>query len=719
MAGRMDRAELDVVEIGELAVIEEIVGGARRHIELRRWPLRSEPVLVETVDRESRSCRLLHRGIPEDVVGVPVRVEDLDEMQTLLADGIDDLALAHRGIDDDGLFARVDDDIAAVVVRRHAPGDDPDHARNSIVRTMPDAPTESTAPSTGVTQGRPAVLGKRWMVSSSHYLASQAGARMFERGGNAIDAGVAAGIALNVVERHLTDFGGVAPIIVFRPGMDGPESIDGLGRWPAKFDLASYRHRFGDDMPIGVPRSVTPAAADAWLTALARHGTLTLEEVLAPNIELAEGFPVYPRLARAIAMLEDRLRQWSTSAAVFLPGGRAPREGEILVQKDLASLFRLLVQMERSRSALGRAGAIMAARDMVYTGLVAGKIAGSQTRFGGMVTEQDLAEYHVSIAPPVHTTYRGIDVYACGPWSQGPLVPMTLNLLEGYDVASLGPGSVAFLHRYTEAFKLAAADREGFFGDPDQVDVPIRGLLDKAYAEERRALIRDDRAWPELPPPGDPWRYEGRSGPPGYVPRAASGVGAPDTSYCCAMDAEGNAFSATPSDPGLGAPIVDGLGIIVSTRGAQLWTTPGHPSAIAPRKRPRLTPNPALLMRDGRALMPFGCPGEDAQCQAMVQTVCNVVDFGMNLQAAIEAPRVISRSFPWTFHPHAYEPGVLTVEGRIAREIRERLAALGHVIRDLPDFTPAAAGMCAIRRLAPGTLEGGADPRRESYAIGW
>ena len=584
---------------------------------------------------------------------------------------------------------------------------------------MPTAPAENTAPSTGVTQGRPAVLGKRWMVSSSHYLASQAGARMFERGGNAIDAGVAAGIALNVIERHLTDFGGVAPIIVFRPGMDGPESIDGLGRWPANFDLASYRSRFGDDMPIGIPRSVTPAAADAWLTALARHGRLTLEEVLAPNIELAEGFPVYPRLARAIAMLEERLRAWPSSAAVFLPGGRAPRAGEMLVQRDLASLFRLLVETERSRKALGRAGAIMAARDFLYTGSVAEAIERSQAQHGGMLTKQDLAEYHVSIGPPVHTTYRGIDVYACGPWSQGPLVPMTLNLLEGYDVASLGPGSARFLHRYTEAFKLAAADREGFFGDPDQVDVPIRGLLDKAYAEERRELINDDRAFPELPPPGDPWRYEGRSGPPGYVPRAASGVGAPDTSYCCAMDAEGNAFSATPSDPGLGAPLVEGLGIIVSTRGAQLWTTPGHPSAIAPRKRPRLTPNPALLMQDGRALMPFGCPGEDAQCQAMVQTVCNVVDFEMNLQAAIEAPRVISRSFPWTFYPHAYEPGVLTVEGRIAPEVRERLAALGHVIRDLPDFTPAAAGMCAIRRLGPGTLEGGADPRRESYAIGW
>jgi gamma-glutamyltranspeptidase/glutathione hydrolase len=159
--------------------------------------------------------------------------------------------------------------------------------------------------------------------------------------------------------------------------------------------------------------------------------------------------------------------------------------------------------------------------------------------------------------------------------------------------------------------------------------------------------------------------------------------------------------------------------MIVSTRGAQLWTTPGHPSALAPGKRPRLTPNPALLMKDGHALMPFGCPGEDAQCQAMVQVVCNIVDFGMNTQAAIEAPRVISRSFPWTFHPHAYEPGVLTVEGRISGEVREGLARRGHVIRALPDFSPAAAGVCAVRRLESGTLEGGADPRRESYAAGW
>lgn len=584
---------------------------------------------------------------------------------------------------------------------------------------MRDIPSETTVQPAAVAQGRPAVLGSRHMVSSSHYLASLAGLRMFPRGGSAIDAGIAAGIALNVVERHLTDFGGVAPIMVYLPGMAEPETIDGLGRWPASLDLATYRARYGDDMPVGVPRSVTPGAPDAWLTALARYGRLTLADVLAPAIELCDGFPVFPRLAVAIERLEERIRQWPSSAAVFLPEGRPPRLGEILVQRELGFLFRRLVAIESAHSSRGRAAAIMAARDAIYRGDIAREIVAFMAREGGALGAEDLEGHRATIEPAVHTTYRGIDVYACGPWSQGPLVPMTLNILEGSDVASTGPGSLTFLHRFTEAMKLACADREGFFGDPELVDVPIRGLLDKEYARERTRLIRDDRAWPELPPCGDPWRYEGRSGPPGYRPREAAGVGAPDTSYVCAMDAEGNAFSATPSDPGLGSPLVPDLGIIVSTRGAQLWTTPGHPSAIAPRKRPRLTPNPALLMQDGRALMPFGCPGEDAQCQAMVQVVCNIVDFGMNTQAAIEFPRVISASFPWSFHPHAYLPGELRVEGRIARPVRDGLAALGHRIVDLPDFTPAAAGVCAIRRLDTGTLEGGADPRRESYAVGW
>src|SRR5579859_4279538 len=188
---------------------------------------------------------------------------------------------------------------------------------------MRDIAVENTAPPIAITEGRPAVLGSKHMVSTCHYLASLAGLRLFDRGGNAIDAGVAAGIALNVLERHLTDFGGVAPIIVYRPGMAAPESIDGLGRWPASLDLDAYRATYGDTMPVGTPRSVTPAACDAWLTALARHGRLSLAEVLAPSIELCDGFPVYPRLARALDAWSDRTRLWPSTAAVFLPGGQA------------------------------------------------------------------------------------------------------------------------------------------------------------------------------------------------------------------------------------------------------------------------------------------------------------------------------------------------------------------------------------------------------------
>lgn len=557
------------------------------------------------------------------------------------------------------------------------------------------------------------------MVSTTHYLASLAGLRMYPRGGNAVDAGVAAGIALNVVEPHLTSFGGVAPIMVFGPGMDEPVTIDGLGRWPRSLDLAGHRARHGDDMPLGVPRMVTPGAPDAWLTALARWGRLTLAEVLAPAIELCDGFPVFPGLALSFGYWAERMREWPTTAAVFLPGGRPPRAGEVLVQRELGDLFRRLIAVERAHDTRGRAAAIMAARDALYVGDIAREIAAFAAQAGGAITYDDLASYRVSTGPGTHTTYRGLDVYACGPWSQGPLVPMTLNILERSDVASMGPCSAEFLHTYAEAMKLAAADREGFFGDPDQVDVPIRGLLDKAYAEERARMIRADRAWPQLPPPGDPWRYEGRSGPAGYVPPPAEGEGEPDTSFACAMDAEGWAFSATPSDPAARAPLVPGLGMIVSTRGAQLWTTAGHPSAIAPGKRPRLTPNPAMLVRDGRAYMPFGCPGEDAQPQGMVQVVCGIVDFGMDTQEAIEMPRVISRSFPWSFHPHRYAPGELCVEGAVPAPVRERLAALGHRVVEWPERTGASSSVCAIRRLPNGTLEGGADPRRECYAVGW
>ncbi len=582
--------------------------------------------------------------------------------------------------------------------------------------------TPSRAPvAPPVAQTRPAVLGRQFVVSSCHYLATQAGARILQAGGNAIDGGVAAGIAINVLERDLTDFGGVAPIMVFTPGMTEPETIDGLGHWPMGRDLSAHRALFGDDLPAGIARGVTPGAPDAWLTGLARHGRLSLAEVLAPAIDLAEnGFPVNPRLATAIATAAPRLRQWPSSAAVFLPHGRPLEAGELMIQHDLAATFRRLVEVERANSARGRAAAILAARDDVYCGSLAGEIARYLADQGSGLTADDLARHAARIERPTHTRYRETEVYACGPWSQGPLLPLTLNLLAGFDVAGMGPGSVELIHHVVEAFKLACADREGFFGDPEFVDVPLEGLMSMGYAEQRRRQIDPNRAAPDMPLPGDPWPFEGRPGRPGYVPPSHSGERYhPDTSYVCVLDAEGHAFSATPSDPALDTPLIPGLGFAVSPRGSQFWLDPAHPSAIAPGKRPRLTPNPAMLVRDGRALMPFGTPGGDAQGQAMVQVTLNVLDHGMNIQQAIEYPRAISASFPESFYPHESLPGVLQLEARFGEPTRAALEELGHHIRVMPDFWRGACTVCAARRLDTGALEGGADPRRDAAATSW
>lgn len=568
--------------------------------------------------------------------------------------------------------------------------------------------------------GRPALLGQRHAISTTHYLATEAGAAVLRRGGTAIDAGVAAGIALGVVERHVSDLGGVAPVIVHRPGMAAPETIDGLGRWPAEWTLDDHVARHGQDLPEGLPRAVTPAAIDAWLTTLERHGTLRLEEVLEPAIELTQGFPVFPRLAEAIGENADQLARWPASAATFLPEGRPPRLGERFVQADLEALLTDLCATERAHAHQGREAAIRAARDSFYRGHLAERIAGFLDAEGAALTLADLQAAEAAVGPGVVSTYRGIEVHAHGPWSQGPLVPITLKLLEGFeDLGELAPEDPRFLHRYTEAMKLAMADREGFYGDPDLVDVPIEGLMDEGYLADRRTLIDDDRASPGLPQPGDPWPFTGRTGRAGYVPPHRQGPSGPDTTYVCAMDADGNAFSATPSDSGLSSPLVPGLGVTVSSRGTQLWLDPDHPSAIAPRKRPRLTPNPALLMQDGAPLLPFGCPGGDAQAQAMVQVASHLIDRGLTTQDAIERPRVITYSAPDSFYPHGAEPGVIRAEAHLPEATRDDLARRGHQVELFDRWTPAAAAVCAIRRLEDGALEAGADPRRESHAWAW
>ncbi len=570
---------------------------------------------------------------------------------------------------------------------------------------------------------RPPVMGLKGVVSSGHYLASEAGMRMLHAGGNAIDAGVAAGMCLNVLLPYLTSLGGVAPIIIYSARDRRVTTISGLGRWPRSASIEAMKERGHGDMPNGILRAVTPAALDAWVMALERYGRLSFAEVAGPALELAErGFALDASIAGALVHLRDSLSSWPTTVDVFYPGGKAPAAGSVLKQKDLAATFKVLMAAEGSSGAATREGRLHAVRDAFYKGDIARRMADFSQKLGGFLAYEDLAEFEVREERPVSVSYKGYEVYACGPWCQGPAVPQALKLLEGVDLASMGHNSAAYIHHVVEAIKLTYADRDRFYGDPDFVSVPMDDLLSDEYGRRRRELIDPNRAWPEMPPAGDPARPTPAAGVSAGIASFAPHDTEPqgDTSYVCVIDDEGNGFSATPSDFIGQCPIVPGLGLIISGRGTQSWLDPGHASSLQPGKRPRLTPNPGLALRDGELFMTFGTPGGDQQPQGMIQAFLNVVEFGMSPQQAVEAPRFGSWSFPNSFWPHEYLPGRLNVEASVPAQTRKRLADLGHDVEPWQALEPRCGHVCAIVRDAEtGVLHGGADPRFVSYAIGW
>ncbi len=579
---------------------------------------------------------------------------------------------------------------------------------------------------TGIPSYAPAFMGTTHMVVSNNYLASLAGYRILEEGGNAVDAGVATGLAINVTMPQMTTLGGVAPIIMYLADKDEVLTVSGLGRWPKAATLDAHIARFGNEIPQGMGSVVVPSAADAWLTALEHHGTMTFEQVVAPALELAEnGFPYMPSILLMARLFERFLKEWPLNGDMFMPGGEHLNVGDLFVQKDLASTFRKLIEVERSQSFRTRAEAIRAARDYFYTGDIGEQIAKFCQDKGGFLTMDDMRDFHVKIEPPEHGTYKGVDVYTCGFWCQGPALIQVLNIMEGMEPAGMGHNSADYIHSLVEAVKLTFSDRHNYYGDPEFADVPSDALLSKEYAGLRRGLIDMARAWPEMPPPGDPRNMKAQLAKeaalqPQFVGRPEPGrQDEGGTAYYCVVDRWGNAFSATPSDLTVHSPLVPGLGFGVSPRGAQAWLDPVHPAVLAPWKRPRLTPNPALAMKDGKVFMPFGSPGVDAQVQAMAQTFLNVVEFGMNAQQAVEAPRVISASHPDSNWPHPYQPGVFTTEARIPSETLADLERRGHTVERWPEFMGRAGVMAVItvdheRRL----LVGGADPRRESGTAG-
>jgi gamma-glutamyltranspeptidase/glutathione hydrolase len=339
---------------------------------------------------------------------------------------------------------------------------------------------------------------------------------------------------------------------------------------------------------------------------------------------------------------------------------------------------------------------------------------------GGLMRYEDFAAFNVNFEPTVRARFEGIDVHACGPWSQGPVLPMALNMLKGYDLKAMGHNSADYIHVVTEAFKLAFSDRHNHFGDPKFVKVPIAGLMSEKYAAWRRSLISVEKAWPAMPPAGDPRTLTEVANRWMPEPQAAEAPGPGDTSYVCVMDKDGNAFSCTPSDGSDKTPLIPGVGILCSGRGTQSWAEPGHPSSVAPGKRPRLTPNPALAFKNGRVYMPFGTPGGDVQTQAMLQVFLNINAFGMAVQDAVEAPRFANYSYPGSFEPHAYFPGRLYLESRIDRAVGDELASRGHQVYWWDESTWLAGAVCTIvADHKNGVLHGGADPRRPAYVLGW
>ncbi len=557
--------------------------------------------------------------------------------------------------------------------------------------------------------GRPCVMGTRHVAVAGHHAAAQAAVQILEAGGNAIDAGVAGGIAINVLESEFASFGGVAPIVIYLAETGEVVTISGLGGWPRAASAAFFHEHHGGTIPWGVLRTVVPAAPDAWVTALERYGTMTFGDVAGTAIRLARGgFPMYPFLAGIIEEEQEAYRSWPTSAPIYLPGGRVPKVGEIFVQSDLAGTLQYLVDEEASHARNGRAAGLQAVRAAFYRGDIAARIVRFHEESGGLMTADDLANFRVGIEAPTHTQFRDIDVYGCGFWCQGPMLLQILNLLEGFDLAALGHNSMTYIHTVVEAIKLAAADREAYYGDPKFVDVPEGRLLSKEYAAQRRRSIRADKAWPEMPSPGT------ADGEPAPDPARL------DTSYLCVVDGRGNAFSATPSDESMTAPIVPGTGFVPSARGAQSWADPGHPSSVAPGKRPRLTPSPALAIRGDGMVMPFGTPGGDVQTQALAQVFLNTFVFAMDPQSAVEAPRFATYSFPSSNDPHPVQPGLLKLEGRIDATVGDGLADLGHQVEWWPERTWLSGSTCLVRREhGSGILQGAADPRRSAYASGW
>ncbi|MBI3493760.1 MAG: gamma-glutamyltransferase family protein [Acidobacteria bacterium] len=571
---------------------------------------------------------------------------------------------------------------------------------------------------------RPEIVGQHGIVAGGRHYSVHAGTRILEQGGNAIDAGVATVFAASVVEISHFGFGGEVPTMIYDAKTKQVVVINGQGTAPKAASPETFKAKGKVDAngPLG---ATLPAVMDAMAIALEHFGTMRLEQVMAPAIELADGFPMY-------AFLRDFLvsNKANTTAYkwghLYYANDHVPDVGEIFRQPNLARTLRTIVAAEHDalQKSNDHKAAIRAGRDAFYKGDIARRIAEADRAEGGLFTYEDLANFHGSIEKPATTTYRGYQVYKAGPWNQGPVLLETLNILEGTDLKKMGRGSADFIHTVHEAIKLAYDDRNAYLGDPAFASVPIAGLLSKPYAATRRALIGPKAFLDHRP--GDPYAFDATVKPPAvrYQPHSQGTKGSNtsgDTTCVDVVDKDGNLFSATPSSGWLlgGAFIAGETGVPLSNRMQVFDLDPLSPNVLVGGKRPRTTLTPTIVLKDGTPFLAISTPGGDSQDQQILNVLLNMMDFDMDLQAAIEAPRINSDHPHSSFDNHESVPGQLEIENRVPAKVMDDLRSKGHVLRVVGPYGMSTGVVAVGVNPKTGTLRGGADPRRERYAFGW
>jgi gamma-glutamyltranspeptidase / glutathione hydrolase len=587
---------------------------------------------------------------------------------------------------------------------------------------------------------RPEIAGTFGVAASTHWIASQTAMAVLERGGNAFDAAAAAGFVLQVAEPHLNGPGGDAPIIIHDAAAGRQHVICGQGVSPDAATLDRFASLGLDMVPgTGLLPAMVPGAFDAWALMLRDWGTWELPEVLAFAIGYARnGVHVVPRISATIESVRPMFEQeWVSSAAVFLPNGAVPAPGSLFANPTLAETYSRVV-----REAVGatREARIDAARNAWYRGFVADAIDRffrtsdvldtSGRRHRGLLTADDMARWAARIEDPLAYDYAGHTVLKCGVWSQGPAFLQQLALLRGFPLADMDPLGADFVHVVVECAKLAFADREAYYGDPDFVEVPVRHLLSREYNDERRKLVTDTASLalrPGAVPGFSPWVDHDAASRAGLLTQAP-GVGEPtvarlgavggDTCHLDVIDRAGNMVSATPSGGWLhSSPVIPELGFPLGTRGQMFWLRPGLPSSLGPRRRPRTTLSPSMALRDGRAWMAFGTPGGEQQDQWSIILFLRMVHHRLGIQQAIDAPSFHTEHWPSSFWPRAAKPGRLVLEGRYGADVLSTLLARGH-LAELGE--PWSEGrLSAARREPDGQMFAGANPRgMQGYAVG-